>query len=85
MFTILAFSEATGSMVGLINPFSKFRGFFLHFFSLNFLNLVQIQVQITLLLMKVVKSESSSVVFNSLLSTWTIQSMEFSRPEYWSW
>ena len=37
MFTILAFSEATGSMVGLINPFSKFRGFFLHFFFIEFL------------------------------------------------
>ena len=30
------------------------------------------------------KSESCSLVFDSLRATlWTIQSMEFSRPEYW--
>ena len=29
-------------------------------------------------------SESHSVLSNSLRPRWTIQSMEFSRPEYWS-
>ena len=29
------------------------------------------------------ESESCSAVSNSV-TTWTIQSMEFSRPEYWS-
>ena len=31
-----------------------------------------------------VKSESRSVMSDSLLPPWAIQSMEFSRPEYWS-
>ena len=30
------------------------------------------------------ESESCSVMSNSVIP-WTIQSMEFSRPEYWSW
>ena len=29
------------------------------------------------------ESESCSIVFNSM-TPWTMQSMEFSRPEYWS-
>ena len=28
--------------------------------------------------------ESHSIVFYSFVTTWTIPSMEFSRPEYWS-
>ena len=31
------------------------------------------------------ESASRSVVSNSLVTPWPIQSMEFSRPEYWSW
>ena len=30
------------------------------------------------------EGESHSIVSDSLLTPWTIQSMEFSRPEYWS-
>ena len=30
------------------------------------------------------ESESRSVMSDSLQVTWTIQSVEFSRPEYWS-
>ena len=30
------------------------------------------------------ETESGSVVSNSLVTPWTIQSMEFSRPEYWT-
>ena len=30
------------------------------------------------------ESESCSVISNSLGPPWTIQSVEFSRPEYWS-
>ena len=29
------------------------------------------------------ESESCSIVFHVSLTPWTIQSMEFSRPEYW--
>ena len=38
----------------------------------------------TLFLFHFLKSESSSVVSNSFAAPWTIQSMEFSSPEYWS-
>ena len=50
IFTILAFSEASGSAVGLINPFSNSEDSFFLYFLLNVLNLVQI----ILLLIKVV-------------------------------
>ena len=36
------------------------------------------------LIFRTTESESCSVVSNSLQTPWTIQSMEFSRSEYWS-
>ena len=47
-----------------------------NYISILFVNYVSVKLES--------ESESHSVVSDSLYSPWIIQSMEFSRPEYWS-